>query len=215
MNFLTSTTLARDKQCVPWMSCRGEKTRLNSPDAGQRSLGQAWFIPPQLRETLVSSPDALDVGKTSVGMFGKAAAPENKINEDKAATASGRAKETENDVFIGNPQFLQMQCENSTTEGTLPCVNFGQCEKVKLIGGSEAGTRAPATSATPDPIVAIVASVATPGASTLSTQYETAGGRVTTWTGRVVSLDEWRRLTAWIEGGPNERQCCGIINSWK
>lgn len=114
-----------------------------------------------------------------------------------------------------------------------------QAELAKLGGGREIETCPPATiatSATPRPSVAIVAevaappatsaatvqyaapraaSVATPNASIVSTQYETAGGRVTTWTGRVVSLDEWRRLTAWQRYGPNGRRWCGISQLWE
>ena len=75
-----------------------------------------------------------------------------------------------------------------------------------------------ATSATPAqrpaPRVSSVASVATPRASQINPQAETAGGRVATWTGRVVSLDEWRSLTAWQRHGPNGRHWCGITSTW-
>lgn len=40
------------------------------------------------------------------------------------------------------------------------------------------------------------------------------GDRPTTWTGRVVSLDEWRRLTEWDKAGPNGRLFCGICRAW-
>ena len=36
-----------------------------------------------------------------------------------------------------------------------------------------------------------------------------------TWTGRVVSLDEWRRLTEWEEDGPNGRHWNGITKQWE
>jgi hypothetical protein len=36
-----------------------------------------------------------------------------------------------------------------------------------------------------------------------------------TWTGRIVSLDEWRRLTEWEKHGPNGRQWCGITKQWE
>lgn len=75
-----------------------------------------------------------------------------------------------------------------------------------------------ATSATPAqriaPRVANVASVATLSAKEINPQAETAGGRVTTWTSRVVSLDEWRRLTEWQRHGPNGRRWCGITSTW-
>lgn len=112
-----------------------------------------------------------------------------------------------------------------------------QAELAKLGGGRESDTYPPATlatSATQCPVVAIVAdvaappatiatsatpaprvaSVATPSASEINPQAETAGGRVATWTGRVVSLDEWRRLTAWERHGPNGRLWCGITSTW-
>lgn len=119
-----------------------------------------------------------------------------------------------------------------------------QAELAKLGGGRESDTCPPATTATlatnapgvakvaivaaplattatsaapaqrPAPRVANVVSVATRSASEINPQADTAGGRVTTWTGRVVSLDEWRRLTAWERHGPNGRQWCGIISTW-
>lgn len=95
-----------------------------------------------------------------------------------------------------------------------------QAEIAKLGGGRESDTCPPATVATSAtqrpvvPIVAIVADVAAPSASEINPQAKTAGGRVTTWTGRVVSLDEWRRLTAWERRGPNGRLWCGITSTW-
>lgn len=35
-----------------------------------------------------------------------------------------------------------------------------------------------------------------------------------TWTGRVVSLDEWRKLSAWERHGPDGRLFCGICQQW-
>ena len=35
-----------------------------------------------------------------------------------------------------------------------------------------------------------------------------------TWTGRVVSLDAWRSLTAWERHGPDGRLFCGICQAW-
>lgn len=65
------------------------------------------------------------------------------------------------------------------------------------------------------PFVAKVASVATPSAARTEPDGETIGGRVTTWTGRVVSLDDWRNLTAWDRKGPDGRHWCGISKAWK
>jgi hypothetical protein len=38
---------------------------------------------------------------------------------------------------------------------------------------------------------------------------------VTTWTARVVSLDEWKRLAAWQRYGSNGRRWCGINQCWE
>jgi hypothetical protein len=107
-----------------------------------------------------------------------------------------------------------------------------QAELAKLGGGRESDACPPATlatSATLRPRVAIVAdvaappatsatttsNVATPCALAISTQCETTGGRVTTWTARVVSLDEWKRLAAWQRYGSNGRRWCGINQCWE
>jgi hypothetical protein len=63
--------------------------------------------------------------------------------------------------------------------------------------------------------VAEVASVATPRAPEIEPNGGTAGGRVATWTGRVVSLDDWRLLTAWERHGPNGRHWNGITKQWE
>lgn len=39
-------------------------------------------------------------------------------------------------------------------------------------------------------------------------------GRPLTWAGRVVSLDEWRGLSAWDRHGPNGRMFCGACHEW-
>lgn len=40
-------------------------------------------------------------------------------------------------------------------------------------------------------------------------------GRPLTWTGRVVvSLDEWRKLSAWERHGPDGRMFCGTCQAW-
>jgi len=36
-----------------------------------------------------------------------------------------------------------------------------------------------------------------------------------TWTGRIVSLDEWRRLTEWEKHGPKGRHWNGITKQWE
>lgn len=72
----------------------------------------------------------------------------------------------------------------------------------------------------PAPAVASVASVATPLPSARPFEPGAApfrkspGGRVLTWTGRVVSLDAWRELTEWERHGPNGRHWCGLCRGW-
>jgi hypothetical protein len=39
-------------------------------------------------------------------------------------------------------------------------------------------------------------------------------GAPRTWTGRVVSLDDWRRLSAWERHGPDGRLFCGACRAW-
>jgi len=39
-------------------------------------------------------------------------------------------------------------------------------------------------------------------------------GQPKTWTGRIVSLDEWRRLTEWEKHGQNGRHWCGVTRAW-
>ena len=101
-------------------------------------------------------------------------------------------------------------CPPATTATT--ATNAPDVAKVAIVAAPLAKT---ATSAAPAPHVANVASVAKPNASTFFAQYETAGGRVTTSTGRVVSLDEWRRLTAWERHGPDGRHWNGLSQLWK
>lgn len=41
------------------------------------------------------------------------------------------------------------------------------------------------------------------------------GGRPVTWTGKVISLDEWRRLSDWERHGPNGRMWNGQTQQWE
>lgn len=38
--------------------------------------------------------------------------------------------------------------------------------------------------------------------------------RPRTWTGKVVALDEWRRLSDWERNGPAGRLWCGVCRVW-
>lgn len=40
------------------------------------------------------------------------------------------------------------------------------------------------------------------------------GGRPVTWTGRVVSLDDWRNMTDWERHGPRKKVWCGLNKRW-
>lgn len=40
------------------------------------------------------------------------------------------------------------------------------------------------------------------------------GGSPRTWTGRIVSLAEWRGLSEWDRHGPNGRLFCGACGEW-
>ena len=67
--------------------------------------------------------------------------------------------------------------------------------------------------------VADVASVATPPALNGKTDHHRHGvsvaGHPLTWTGRVVSLADWRRLTAWERHGPDGQHWNGITQQWE
>lgn len=71
----------------------------------------------------------------------------------------------------------------------------------------------------PAPHVATVAVAATPQRPKLeSFPYGTAcglGDSPRTWTGRIVSRDEWTRLTVWEKHGPNGRHWNGITMIWE
>ncbi len=43
----------------------------------------------------------------------------------------------------------------------------------------------------------------------------TASGRPRTWTGKVVSLNEWRGLSEWERNGPNAQHWNSITQSWE
>ncbi len=49
----------------------------------------------------------------------------------------------------------------------------------------------------------------------VSSYGESLGGRLLTWTGRVVSLDVWRDLTEWEKRGPNVLHWNGLTRQWE
>jgi len=63
------------------------------------------------------------------------------------------------------------------------------------------------------------APVPTPRPADIQENHQTrhgvsVAGYPLTWTGRVVSLDEWRRLTAWERHGPDGRMWNGLSGQW-
>lgn len=114
----------------------------------------------------------------------------------------------------------------STYSGVLPVLPV-------LPGRVEGGACTPAQSPKPaaregqgPKFVASVADVATLPAQNPKSDHGTpdpapslhgkgsVGGRARTWTGRVVSLDEWRNLTAWQRRGPERKRWCGDREAW-
>lgn len=91
----------------------------------------------------------------------------------------------------------------------------------ELGDGRENDAQPPATIATPatSPTrVAIVAGVATPPAQNAESDAFRHGvsvaGHPLAWTGRVVSLADWRRLSEWEKHGPDGRMWDGITRQW-
>jgi len=44
---------------------------------------------------------------------------------------------------------------------------------------------------------------------------QTFGGRQRTWTGKIVSLDEWRRATDWERHGSTDKLWNGLTRQWE
>ena len=68
-----------------------------------------------------------------------------------------------------------------------------------------------------EPRVAHVARVARPPAPDSETfpHGTTPEGRPKTWTGRILSLDDWRNLTDWERHGPDGRMWNGMTRQWE
>lgn len=69
----------------------------------------------------------------------------------------------------------------------------------------------------PEPCVAHVERVARPQPPNPETfkHCMTPEGRPRTWTGRIVSMDEWLRLTEWERNGPRGRMWNGLTRQWE
>lgn len=92
------------------------------------------------------------------------------------------------------------------------------------------GAATPATPATNGPNVAIVASVAAPSPEPAqaaapgapaptrdgSSPYGAGiAGGVRTWTGKVISLEEWQRLSNWERHGSTGKVWNGLTRQWE
>ncbi|MEW9919356.1 hypothetical protein AB2B41_07060 [Marimonas sp. MJW-29] len=42
----------------------------------------------------------------------------------------------------------------------------------------------------------------------------TVNGSPKTWTGKIMSLDDWRKLSDWQKHGPDGRMWCGACREW-
>jgi hypothetical protein len=81
---------------------------------------------------------------------------------------------------------------------------------VSVLSEGESPGHAPQRMAPPNPKQA-------KGVNAEAFPYGTAcnlGDAPLTWTGRVVSLDEWRTLTEWERHGPNGQHWNGITKQW-
>lgn len=97
-------------------------------------------------------------------------------------------------------------------------------------GGDTATMATMATNHEPDPeSVTVVAIVATTPSQEINETNAAVGakadgsdfkhgrsltGRPRTWTGKIVSIEEWRSLSDWERDGPNGRIWCGQCQDW-
>ncbi|MDG1117228.1 MAG: hypothetical protein P8N72_08880 [Flavimaricola sp.] len=82
---------------------------------------------------------------------------------------------------------------------------------VSVLSQGESPGRVPRDTTPPKPEPA---NVPTPEAFPYGTACN-MGDATRTWTGRIVSLNEWRRLTEWEKHGPNGRHWNGITKQWE
>ena len=107
---------------------------------------------------------------------------------------------------------------------------FDASAALSALGAGRENSARPSTTPAKAPRVAIVASVATPPAQKQRDEAPplgdaqpretfphglTCAGYPLTWTGRIVSLDEWRHLTEWERHGPRGRFWNGITKQWE
>lgn len=72
----------------------------------------------------------------------------------------------------------------------------------------------PAHPAPPSPSRRERATPSAPDGGDMGRHGRSIAGHPLTWTGRVVSLDAWRSLTAWERHGPDGRLWCGCCRAW-
>lgn len=68
--------------------------------------------------------------------------------------------------------------------------------------------------AEPARIVTLPSPSASRGSDDIFRHGASVTGLPRTWTGRIVSLDEWRRLSEWDRHGPAGRMFCGACQVW-
>jgi hypothetical protein len=104
---------------------------------------------------------------------------------------------------------------NDTPEAAIPAIPAISPGRIAGIAGIAAG---PAEIQTPAEVLPFPPSA--PGIPRHEPDDSPHGhcritGRPRTWTGRVVSLDEWRRLSAWDRHGSTGKLWNGITRQWE
>lgn len=106
---------------------------------------------------------------------------------------------------------------NDTPEAAIPAISAIPPGRIAGIAGIAAG---PAEIPAPAEVLPFPAQPSAPEASRQDLDDFPHGhcritGRPRTWTGRVVSLDEWRRLSAWDRDGSTGKLWNGITRQWE
>lgn len=95
-----------------------------------------------------------------------------------------------------------------------------QAALTEILSDDFATCATPATKQTERPLVSRLSQVSRsqprelPAADTGSGQGASGAAAPRTWTGRIVSLDEWRALSRWDRFGPEGRLFCGACQAW-
>lgn len=95
-----------------------------------------------------------------------------------------------------------------------------QAALAEILSATPATCATPATKQTERPLMSRLSQVSRsqarelPAADTGSAQDASVAALPRTWTGRVVSLNEWRALSRWDRFGPEGRMFCGACQEW-